>query len=276
MRLFNKVAVIGTGLIGGSLGLAVKKHRLAREVVGVALHKESLNLALKMKAIDRGSLSLDIVKGADFLILAAPVGEIIKLAKQISRVAGRECLVTDVGSTKREIASLLQDSFPNYVGSHPLAGSEKRGIVNAQADIFENSLCILTPVEKTEARALARIKSFWARLGAKVALLTPEAHDRALAFTSHLPHIAAFSLINSVPFGFLKLSSGGLKDTTRIASSDPKLWQGIFLTNKADSLKAISLFEDNLRKIKTAIKRGDKKALGLILKQAQKKRSFLE
>ncbi len=276
MRLFNKVAVIGTGLIGGSLALFIKKNKLAAEVVGVSQHKTSLELALKMKAIDRGSLSLDIIKGADLLILATPVDSIIASSRQIQKVAGKNCLVTDVGSTKLKIVAHLEKIFANYVGAHPLAGSEKRGIVNANANIFKGSLVILTPTAKTRGNALAKIKKLWIEAGAKLAFLSPEEHDRILSFTSHLPHAVAFSLINSVPLSLFKFASGGLKDTTRIAASSPLLWKGVFLTNKIALLKSINLFEKNLKKIKSAIKRGDKRLLTEILSQAHKKRNLLE
>lgn len=276
MHLFKKVAIIGTGLIGGSLGLLIKKKRLADEVVGVSRHKKSLGLALKIKAIDRGSLSLEIVKGADLLILATPVDTIISLKRQIRKITGGDCLVTDVGSAKHKITRELSRLFPNYVGSHPLAGSEKRGILNAGPDLFKGSLCVLTPTKSTEVKALARIKAFWEKLGVKTVCISPQEHDRALSFTSHLAHIVAFSLMNSVPADFLKFASGGLKDTTRIASSDPELWQGIFLTNKTELLKAIRLFESNLKKIKSALAGNNKARLAGILKQAQKKRNTLE
>lgn len=275
MRLFNKIAIIGTGLIGGSLGLLIKKKGLAREVVGVSRHKKSLALALKMGAIDRGSLSLDILKGADFLILATPVETIIRLRKEIFKNTGRDCLVTDVGSTKLKIVSFLEKTFPHYLGSHPLAGSEKCGIANASAEIFKNSLCLLTPTRKTHKESLAKIKAFWAKAGARVILVSAERHDQILSFTSHLAHIIAFSLVNSIPDKFLKFASGGFKDTTRIAASNPGLWQGIFLTNKADCLKAIGLFEKNLKKLKLALRNNDRKLLTNILSQAQKKRSSL-
>jgi len=276
MRLFKKIAIIGTGLIGGSLGILIKKNKLANEVVGVSRHKQSLGLALKMKAIDRGSLSLDIIKGSDFLILATPVDTIISLKNKLRKVAGKNCLITDVGSTKEKITGHLSKIFPNYVGSHPLAGSEKRGILNANSNIFKGSLCVLTPTKRTDSKALVKIKSFWAKLGAKVICLSPDEHDKVLAFTSHLAHLAAFSLINTVPAGFLKFASGGLKDTTRIAASEPELWQGIFLTNKTELLKALSLFESNLKNIKSAIIENNKNKLTGILKTAQKKRNTLE
>jgi cyclohexadieny/prephenate dehydrogenase / 3-phosphoshikimate 1-carboxyvinyltransferase len=275
MRLFNKVAVIGTGLVGGSLALAIKKHKLCQEVVGVTKHRASLKAALRSKAIDQGSVSLDIIKGADLLILAMPVDSIIALRNRVLEVAGPRCIVTDVGSTKDKIVSLLEKTFPNYVGAHPLAGSEKRGILNARTDIFKDSLCILTPTGKTPKEALAKIEKLWKGVGAKTVFLSPQAHDRILSFTSHLPHIIAFSLINSVPKPYLKFSSGSLKDTTRIASSDPLLWQNIFLTNRANSLKALDLFVKDLTKIKGAIRGNNKKLLLNILIKAQKKRNIL-
>ncbi|MFH0855233.1 MAG: prephenate dehydrogenase/arogenate dehydrogenase family protein [Candidatus Omnitrophota bacterium] len=275
MRLFNKVAIIGTGLIGGSLGLLIKKNKLAGQVVGVSRHKKSLDLALKMKAIDRGSVSFDIIKGSDLLILAVPVDTLISLKERIRKAAGRNCLVTDVGSTKAQIARHLSAIFPNYVGSHPLAGSEKRGILNAGPGIFKGSLCVLTPDKKTMPGALAKIKALWVKLGARVVCLSPEKHDKVLSFTSHLAHLAAFSLIKSVPLNYLKFASSGLRDTTRIAASDPGLWQGIFLTNKTELLKALRLFELNLKEIKYAIAKNDKGRLAGILKQAQEKRNIL-
>jgi len=276
MRRFKKAAIIGTGLIGGSFGLFLKRNKLAQEVVGVAQHQASLDQALKMKAIDHASLGLDIISGADLLVLATPVDTIIRSYKQILKIAGEDCLVTDVGSTKAKIVSCLERVFPNYIGSHPLAGSEKRGISHACPGIFKNSVCILTPTSKTRKLALAKIKALWQRAGARVVLLSPPEHDRILSLTSHLPHSLAFALMNSVPAHFLKFSSGGLKDTTRIAASSPSLWQGIFLTNRMNMLKAISLFENNLRQLKSAIKKGDKKLLTHILSQAQKRRSLLE
>ncbi|MFA4989209.1 MAG: prephenate dehydrogenase/arogenate dehydrogenase family protein [Candidatus Omnitrophota bacterium] len=276
MPLFNKVAVIGTGLIGGSLALVIQKEKLAKEIVGVARHQASLDLAARNKVINRGALALDIIKGADLLILAAPVDKIISLRKKILKYVGRNCIVTDVGSTKEKIVSLLGRSFPYYLGSHPLAGSEKRGVSSAQAGIFKGTLCILTPTLKTPGVAMKKIKALWKKAGAKVICLSPKEHDRILSFTSHLPHAVAFSLINAIPGDSLKFSASGLKDTTRIAASDALLWQGIFLTNRKNLLKAIAAFEKKLLKIKSAISRNDKKALRGILACARKKRNSLE
>ena len=140
MKLFNKVAIVGVGLIGGSIALAIKKHRLAHEIIGVSRHTKSLLLAKKMGAIDRGSQDINIIKDADLVILATPVNTIINLAPKILKVIKRACIVSDVGSTKEQIVKILEKIFPNYIGSHPLAGSEKRGIINADPKIFKDSL----------------------------------------------------------------------------------------------------------------------------------------
>ncbi len=275
MPLFRKVAIIGTGLIGGSLALGIKKKKLAQEIVGVSKHKKSISFALKIKAIDKGSVSLKIIKGADLLIIATPVDTIIGLKDEILKYIDNKCIVTDVGSTKERIVKRLEGAFSNYIGSHPLAGSEKRGIENASSDIFSGSLCILTPTKKTNLSALRNTKRLWKSLGAEVIILTPKVHDRVFSFVSHLPHIVAFSLINTVPVGLLKFSSGGLKDTTRIAASDTILWRDILLSNRGNLLDAIKLFETNLAKIKSAIKNNDSQALEKILLQSKRVRETL-
>jgi len=275
MRLFNKVAIVGTGLIGGSLALAIKKNRLANEVIGVSRHKKSLLLAKRKGAIDRGSQAFGIIKDADLLILATPVNTIINLAPKISDIVGRDCIVSDVGSTKKEIVLRLEGFFPNYVGSHPLAGSEKKGIINAQPDLFKDSLCILTPTRNTNKKALNKLNLLWNRLGAGTVKLSPHAHDKILSFVSHLPHIVAFSLIGVIPRQYLKFASTGLKDTTRIAASDSEIWQDIFLNNRENISEAIETFQKNLFKIKSAIRKKDSRLLARILKEARNKRETL-
>jgi prephenate dehydrogenase len=275
MRLFNKVAIIGTGLIGGSIALDIKRRKLANKIIGVSRRKNSLLLAKRLGAIDYGSREIDIIKGADLVIMAAPVSAILNLAKPISKRLTRDCLVTDVGSTKKEIVAELEKVFPYYVGSHPLAGSEKRGIVHACANIFKDSLCILTPTQNTDPKALSKIKKLWIQLGAKVKFLSPVEHDKILSFVSHLPHIIAFSLISSIPSGYLSFASCGLKDTTRIAASDSEIWKDVFFSNQKNVLKGIELFQKNLVKIESALRRNDKNLLTQILKKAKNKRATL-
>jgi prephenate dehydrogenase len=219
---------------------------------------------------------LKIIKGADLLIIATPVDTIIALKDEILKYIDKNCIITDVGSTKEEIVNRLEKALPNYIGSHPLAGSEKRGIVNSCSVIFNGSICVLTPTKKTTSAAFKNIKRLWVSLGARIIVLTPKVHDKVFSFVSHLPHIVAFSLINTVPQELLKFSSGGLKDTTRIAASDTALWKDILLSNKKNSLNALRLFEINLAKIKSAIKNNDKQALEKILFQSKKTRDILK
>ena len=275
MRLFNKVAVVGTGLVGGSLAISIKKKGLAGEVVGVSRHAKNIALAVKIGAIDRGSRELGIIKDADLVVLATPVDSIIKLSRKVSRLIRPDCIVMDVGSTKEKIVSCLEGEFANFVGSHPLAGSEKRSIAYAHAGMFKGSLCVLTPTGKTRKPALNKIKKLWESVGARVVLLSPGTHDSILAFVSHLPHVVAFSLINSVPGACLSFASGGLKDTTRIAASDAELWGEILLSNRKNLLRAIGVFQKRLSDIRSALNKEDARSLQRALREAKIKREKL-
>ena len=275
MAMFKKVAIVGTGLIGGSLALDIKKKNLASYVVGVSRRKDSLAKAIKIGAIDKGSLSLDVIKGADLVVLATPVSSILRLAPKISKIIDKKCVVIDVGSTKEEISSRLSRLFPGYVGTHPLAGSEKRSVNNARTGLFKGSLCVLTPTAKTNKKALSRVIKLWLSLGAKTVDLQPSEHDLALSFVSHLPHLAAFSLINSIPKEFMGFGSGGLKDTTRIAASDSGIWADIFLSNSANIIKAASVLNNNICEIKAALAGKNRKKLVKILEAAKAKREKL-
>ncbi len=255
--------------------MAIKKKKLANEIIGVSRQEKTLFLAKKKDVIDKGSQDISVVSEADLVILSAPVEAILKLAPLIAKVIPPGCIVCDVGSTKQEIVSKLDKLFSNYVGAHPLAGSEKRGVLNSRADIFNGSLCILTPTKKTNTTAFLKIKKLWGCLGAQVICLSSGAHDRIAAYISHLPHIAAFSLSGAVPQGYLKFASTGFKDTTRIAASDAEIWSDIFLSNQKNILKAIDAFQDSLSKIKSAIIKRDRKTIDKFLGQANKTRKKL-
>ena len=274
MKPFKKVAIIGVGLIGGSLALALKKKALAERIVGVSKHQASLRQALRRRIIDQGSLDLDIARGADLVILATPVEVILGLSKRLSTVINRDCIVIDVGSTKAQIVRKLEKLFPNFVGTHPLAGSEKRGSLHAEPDKFIGCLCILTPTRRTPVSAAKRIKLLWKNLGARTVSLSPDEHDKIIAFISHLPHLIAFSLIGSVPKKFLNFAASGLRDTTRIAASDSRLWAEIFLSNRS-FLGSIREFERSLGRFKKAIREHDKKALSQAIEAARRKKEIL-
>jgi prephenate dehydrogenase len=275
MKIFNKVVIIGTGLVGGSLGLALKKKRIVGQIIGLSGHQKNARLAKKLGAIDYIGSSLKVVRDADLVILATPVDVIIDIAPKIAKELKKSCIVIDVGSTKESIVAKLSALIPNFLGCHPLAGSEKRGIMNLSAGIFTGSICIITPTVKVNKNILNKVKLLWQKLGSRIVILSPKRHDQILALTSHLPHAVAFSLIGSVPDQFLNLSSGGLKDSTRISSSDANLWSQVFLSNRSNLLDALSVFQIKLAALKLAIESRNKKLLMKILETAQKKRDKL-
>ncbi len=276
MKMFNKVVIFGTGLIGGSLGFALKRKGLAGQVIGLSRHRSNAELARRMGAIDRVGSSLGAAQDADLVVLAAPVETIINIAPDLAQRLKKGCLVIDVASTKEKIVTRLNRLIPDFVGCHPLAGSEKKGISNSQLNIFTGSICIITPAPNTSESALKKAKSLWKKLGARILLMPAARHDRILGFTSHLPHAAAFSLIASIPDKFLRISSGGLADTTRIAASDKLLWSQIFLSNRKNLLSSISAFQTKLAEFKLALANNDRKRLLKILAAAGKKRGHLK
>ncbi|MEI6631536.1 MAG: prephenate dehydrogenase [bacterium] len=275
MKLFNKAVIVGTGLIGGSIALGLKKNALAREVIGISRSQKTLSLAKKRKAIDKGSLDLHIARGADLLIFATPPSTVLKLAPALSRIISKDCIVSDASSTKEEIVKRLEKTFRRFVGAHPLAGSEKQGIKHACADIFKGSLCILTPTRNTDQAAIKKIRALWLGLGSRVTFLSPSEHDKALSLVSHLPHITSFATIGTIPASYLKFAASGLRDTTRLAASDSGLWADILLSNRKNILVALSSLEKNLARIKSTIKRNDVKSLARILEAAIYKREIL-
>ncbi|MCK9429994.1 MAG: prephenate dehydrogenase [Candidatus Omnitrophica bacterium] len=275
MKLFNKTVIIGTGLIGGSLGLDLKKKHLVSMVTGFSRHKSNVELAKKSGAIDCIGSSLEVVKDADLIILAMPPEANINFALKIAKKIKNDCIVIDVGSTKREIVSKINRVIANFIGCHPLSGSEKKGATNISAGIFKDSVCIVTPSARVNKKALNRVCLLWRKLGSKVVILSPEKHDQVLAFTSHLPHVVAFSLINAIPDQFLTLSSGGLRDTTRISASDANLWSEVFLSNRKNILFCLTAFQKKLAALKLALERKNRKLLTNILSAANKKREKL-
>lgn len=272
MSLFNNTVIIGTGLIGSSLGADLKRKRLVRLVTGFSRHKGNARLAKKLGAIDIVGSSLNKIDEADLVILAMPPAAIIGTAAKIAGRIKKGCVVIDVGSTKEEIVSRVGRYIPNFIGCHPLCGSEKKGSANLVHGLFRDSICVVTPSPKTDKRLLNKACSLWKKLGSRVFVLSPRVHDRIMAFTSHLPHAVAFSLIRAVPESFMGLSSGGLRDTTRISSSDAVLWSEIFLSNRGNLLRSISAFQAKLSELKLAIKNKDKKLLTGMLSAAKKKR----
>jgi len=281
MAQFKKVTIIGVGLIGGSIGLAIRKKRIADEVVGVFRHESTLKRALKCNAVDKATMFIEGgVNGADLIIVTSPVHSIPKIIKLAAKYAKKGAVITDAGSTKAWIVnsvekSLVRSRKVHFVGSHPMAGSEHAGVEFAKADLFKNAPCIVTKTAATDKASLKKVIKFWSSIGAVVKVMSPAAHDKSVSLISHLPHIVAFGLAGSVPLRELQYAAEGFKDTTRVASSDPELWADIFLTNKREILKAGRLFEGYYKDILKAISKDDHKKTVKFLNKAKLKRDAL-
>lgn len=277
MKRFDKVAIIGVGLIGGSIGLAIKKRGLAKEVVGVFRRRSTLEKALKRKAIDKGFMNIkDGVHGADLIILATPVSSIVRVSREAIKYAKEDALITDVGSTKGEIVGQLEkiarSSSVNFIGSHPMAGSEHNSVEFSRDNLLEDAPCIVTKTGKTKPAVLVKVVNFWKSLGARVKIMTPSQHDHSVALISHLPHVVAFSLAGAVPDKELVYAAEGFKDTTRVASSDPRLWADIFIANRKEVIRACRLFEKSYKSILKALSNNSYSSVVSILKKAKTKR----
>jgi prephenate dehydrogenase len=274
--LFDNVAIIGVGLLGGSLGLALREGRLARRVVGVGHRQESIDKAVAMGAVDEATLDPGAgVEGADLVVLCTAVRLIPVMAADVASRLKPGCIVTDVGSTKSFIVSELERILggrARFVGSHPIAGSEKRGVDAARADLFRGAVCVVTPGERTDDDASNRVASLWHAVGAKVVTLGPAEHDAILARTSHLPHIIATLLVLMLQRGDQGFAGPGFRDTTRIASGDPDIWLDIVSTNHAAILDALNFFSTRIDDLRRAISHGDANRIRDILAQAKAQR----
>ncbi|MGE5279408.1 MAG: prephenate dehydrogenase [Deltaproteobacteria bacterium] len=269
MKRYGKIAIVGVGLLGGSLGLCLRRRRIARRVVGHFRDPQKIRPALVRGAIDEGTTDLrEAVRGADIVVLATPVGDIEKKLALLRRIAGSNALITDTGSTKTSIVRAAVGL--NFVGAHPLAGSEQSGIQAARPDLFADSLCILTPRKKDASWLKAA--AFWKRVGCRVVTMTARRHDFILSRTSHLPHLAAFTLMACVPPETLRFAAGGLKDTTRIALSPPQLWTDIFFANRREVLNALASYERALGHLRHALLHGRRPQVLSRLAAAQRKR----
>lgn len=281
MKMFNKIAIVGVGLMGGSIGLAVKKKRLARKVIGVARRKSSLRKAVKFKTVDKATLNFkEGISGADLVIIAVPVGKIAGLAEKAVRFMKKGAILTDVGSTKKDIVEELEKFAKprvNFVGSHPMAGSDKSGAENADSSIFDkNALVVITKTKNTDKKSISILKRFWMNLGCRILILSPEKHDKLASLASYLPHVVSFALSSSQTKDSIKLAAGSLKDTTRVASSDPELWKDIFLSARGLTLRAIRTFSNSLSALEKALRKKDQKAVKKFLKRARNIRSRIK
>lgn len=262
---FQRISILGVGLLGGSIGMAAKSLISNVTIIGYGHRRQTLDKAIQFGAID---LSCDdparAVAEADLTILCTPVGLFPQMINSIRGAVRPGSVVTDVGSTKKSIVQLAEKELAqtaHFVGSHPMAGSEKRGVEFARPDLFQKAICITTPTRKTNPDALTAVEQFWQTLGMRIVRVDPARHDRLLADVSHLPHALASALIAMQREEGLELSGKGFLDTTRIAGGDGNLWRDIFLDNR-DNLKAsIARLEKQLRRLKGLLEPGKGAAL---------------
>ncbi len=277
--MFERIAIIGVGLIGGSIGLAARKNKLASKVIGIGRRKVSIDKAIKRGAVDIGTLSLrQGVKDSDLIIIATPVDKVEIKIREAARHAKKGAIIIDVNSTKQKVVSNAQRCLPKgifFVGTHPIAGSEQTGVFSSDAELFRGSICIMTPTAHTDKKALDRIKSFWINIGADVRLMSPKFHDNIVADISHLPHLIAYALCNTVVAKDLKIAGNGFKDTTRIARSNPSMWEEIFIQNNKSLLKAVTVFQKHLNALKGDIMKKRRTSLNKRLTLGKRKRDML-
>ena len=279
---FRKITIVGVGLLGGSLGLAIKRRRLADEVVGFVRRAASVAECKKFKAVDFATRDLrEAVKGADLIILCTPLAQMRELVKEMLPALSHGAIVTDVGSVKatvvRDVESLIQKSGAHFIGSHPMAGAEKTGVSAARAKLFENAACVVTPTRKSNRAALRKVEKLWHDIGGRVVRLNPEVHDQLVSRSSHLPHVIAATLANVVlnpahPKTQAALCANGFRDTTRIASGSPEMWRDIAMANRKNLDRALGTFIGDLQKLQRALKSSDAKAIAKFFEQARHRR----
>ncbi len=279
--LIKNCAIIGVGLIGGSLGLAFSERQLADYICGVDVNRDNLSMALAAGAVHRAVDLPEAVSGADLVILATPVGASGALLKEIKQYIRPGAIVTDVGSTKEEIVGKAGEIIGNrFVGGHPMAGAETFGFSGADSYLFENAFYLLTPTSETDAGALDTVRRLVRAVGAVVMEIPPQEHDLVTAAISHLPHFMAVSLVSAVanmPVGdkAMALAAGGFRDTTRIAASSPTMWRDIFLSNREQVLRTLDYMRIAMDELETALRREDAGKIMHILSDASTVRKKL-
>ena len=279
---WNKITLVGVGLLGGSLGLAVKRRRLARSVAGYVRRAASVKDCEKAGAVDFATTDLlAAVWEADLVVLCTPLAQMHSLVRQMRPALKRGAIVTDVGSVKgsvvKELETLVAKAGAHFVGSHPMAGAEKTGVAAAKADLFECAVCVVTPTKRTNKAAARKVEQRWRSVGARLLTLPPETHDLLVSRSSHLPHVAAAALATFVldpnfPAPQTALCANGFRDTTRIASGSPEMWRDIALANRRNLSRALDGFIADLKKLQRLLAKPDARALTQFFETAKKRR----
>ena len=280
--MINRLCIIGVGLIGGSLALALRRANHVKEIIGTSRRRDHLQTAVDLGVIDRFDLDTQqAVDGADVVVLAVPLGVMQTLCEQIKPAVDAQTVLTDVGSSKASVVQAVEAAFgvlpSGFVPAHPIAGTEKSGVEAAFAELYQYRRVILTPVESTSEKALKTVHDMWAVTGAIVEVTSVGHHDQVLAATSHLPHMLAFGLVDSLARmsdhdEIFRYAAGGFRDFTRIASSDPTMWRDICIANRGPLLAMIARYQDDLTIIRDAIERSDGDTLLEIFTRAKQAR----
>lgn len=269
---FSKVAILGPGLLGGSIALALRERQLAAEISLYGRSEQSLEGARRAGVTDVMSTDPQrAVQDAEVVIFCTPIGVMPELAEKILPALDPFAVVTDVGSVKGCVVKAMEpllEGKARWVGSHPMAGSEQAGFAAARADLFERSVCIVTPTENTEPQAAQAASELWAALGCRVLSLDPIRHDELVAQISHLPHLVAAALVQAASEESLSLIGNGFRDTTRVASGPPAMWTDILLSNRTAMESALGRLIATLEQARTQLRAGDEKGLHQLLAQA--------
>lgn len=277
--MFNRVGIVGVGLIGASIGLALKQRKLCKSVLGIGRRISSLDTAIQVGAVDEISLTLDdCLSEVDLLIVCTPVDLVASHVERALSFLPLRSLITDAGSTKANIVRRLEKvdgARRRFVGSHPLAGSEKSGPAAGRADLFVGRTCVITPTETSDRDAVWNIRHLWVSLGMRVVEQTPEEHDRMLGATSHLPHLVASALACTLNDSDRLFTGTGFRDTTRIAAGDPDVWRAIFMANRQALLEALAGFKSKISDFETALASSDQDRLKELLTDGKQRRDSL-
>jgi cyclohexadieny/prephenate dehydrogenase len=270
--MFEKIALLGLGLIGSSMSHAVRRAGLAKTITGFARSAETRGIALELGLVDQVfETAADTVEGADLVVLCTPIGTYAELAREIGPHLMAGAILTDVGSVKGAVVKDVAPHLPlnvQFIPGHPIAGTEQSGPRSGFATLFDNRWCILTPPPHADQAAVAKLKAYWEALGSNVDEMTPEHHDLVLAITSHLPHLIAYNTVATAAdleevtnSEVIKYSAGGFRDFTRIAASDPTMWRDVFLNNREAVLEMLGRFSEELSVLQRAIRWGDGETL---------------
>ena len=283
--MIERLAIIGVGMIGASLALALKQARAVNHVVGCGRNQLNLQKGMDLGVIDSYTASIaEAASSADVVVLATPLGAMKQVFEQIADIVAEHTVITDTGSAKQSVIRVAQaalgDKMSQFVPGHPIAGAENSGVEAGLADLYQNRRVILTPLESTDPEAVARIESMWQACGASIEYLGVEHHDRVLAATSHLPHMLAYGLVNYLSSlndhdEIFKFAAGGFRDFTRIASSDPVMWRDVCISNGEALLTLIEGYKNELDQVSVAIRDGDQDRLLKLFGKAKSERDSL-